>query len=153
MHARVLIAGVGNVCFGDDGFGVEVARRMRHGSLPPGVSAIDFGVRGLALAQALVEPHELLIVVAITTRGGEPGSLYVLDAPNGARGVTTESCSLDLPLVLAAVRAFGGRVPRVRIVGCEPADLGARMGLSDAVRRAVAPAVELARELALAEVG
>jgi hydrogenase maturation protease len=150
MARRVLVAGVGNVFFGDDGFGVEAARRLHaRGSLPGGAVATDFGVRGLHLAQALREPLELLIVLEIAPCGGPPGSLYVIDPADEARRLgSEEGCSLDIPLVLDAVRAFGAATPRVRIVGCEPSDVGARVGLSGAVARAIGPAIELCEGLA-----
>ncbi len=148
MRPRVLVAGVGNVFFGDDGFGVEVARRLRVQPLPDDTLVNDFGVRGLHLAQTLLEPTDLLIVTEIAPRGGPPGSLYLIDPLRDAHGIgTAEGHSLDIPLVLAAVRAFGGTMPRVRIVGCEPADLGAHLGLSDPVRHAVSPAMELVRRM------
>ncbi len=148
MTPRVLVAGVGNVFFGDDGFGVEVARRLSALPLPRGASVNDFGVRGLHLAHALLQPTEVLIVTEIAPRGGAPGTLYVIDPERDEHGIgTADGHSLDIPLVLAAVRAFGGSTPRVRIVGCEPADLGAHLGLSEPVRHAVAPAVDLVKRM------
>lgn len=150
MIRRVLVAGVGNVFFGDDGFGVEAARRLHaRGSLPGGAVVTDFGVRGLHLAQALREPLELLIVLEIAPLGGPAGSLHVIDPSDEARRLgSEEGCSLDIPLVLDAVRAFGAAMPRVRIIGCEPFDVGARVGLSEAVAAAIGPAIELCEGLA-----
>lgn len=146
MTGRVLVAGVGNVFFGDDGFGVEVVRRLRASEpLPPGATATEFGVRGLHLAQTLLDPFDLVVVVEVAPRGLVPGALHVFD-PTEHHG-SFEGHSLDIPLVLAAARAFGATLPRICIVGCEPADLGARVGFSEAVREALDPAVELARRL------
>ena len=50
---RVLVAGIGNVFLGDDGFGVEVATRLAEVRLPAGVHVEDFGIRGMDLAYAL----------------------------------------------------------------------------------------------------
>ena len=39
MKSSILIACVGNIFLGDDGFGVEVARRLASRTLPPEVSS------------------------------------------------------------------------------------------------------------------
>lgn len=144
--ARVIVAGVGNIFLGDDGFGVEVARRMAARPLPDGVRAADFGIRSLHLAYELLDhPGATTILVDAMPRGGAPGTVYVMEpdpdgapaAPAGdAHGVTPDT-------VLALVRALGGSPGRVVVVGCEPADCDERMGLSQAVADAVDPAVEL----------
>lgn len=143
MGARVLIAGVGNVYFADDGFGVEVARRLSADALPEGATAVEIGVRGLELARALRARMDLLVVIEVVAHGGEPGTLYLVDPLDDL-----SATSADLRLALAAARATGTAPARVSVIGCEPADLGARLGLSDPVRRAVDPALELARRLA-----
>ena len=78
MSARILIAGVGNIFFGDDGFGMEVVRRLSL-QPPEGAQVIDFGIRGLHLAYALLEPLDLLLVVDALSRGGAPGTVYALE--------------------------------------------------------------------------
>ena len=56
MAARVLVAGVGNLFLGDDGFGPEVVRRLaEQGTLPPGVRVVDYGIRGMHLAYDLLD--------------------------------------------------------------------------------------------------
>ncbi|HEY8432160.1 MAG TPA: hydrogenase maturation protease [Sandaracinaceae bacterium] len=139
--ARVLVAGLGNVCFGDDGFGVAVADRVARMELPPAARVVSFGVRGLELLRALDGKLELLVALEASPRGGSPGTLYVMEALDGAR-----SGSIELPLALAAARARG-IAPRVCVVACEPADLGAHSGLSAAVHRAVDPAARIVERL------
>ena len=86
-HPRILVACIGNIFLGDDGFGTEVARRLAARTLPPEVSVKDFGIRGLDLTYALLEPYELTILVDACPRGGEPGSVYLIepDPPTGER--------------------------------------------------------------------
>lgn len=155
MTPRVLIAGVGNVFLGDDGFGVEVAARLSGERLPDGVAAVDFGVRGIHLAYELLEPPELLLVVDAVSRGGEPGLLYLIE-PNlselSEQG-GLDAHGMDLPSVFSRVRALGGALPRVLIVGCEPALLDEHLGLSEPIRAAVEPALELVRETVRRELG
>jgi hydrogenase maturation protease len=143
---RVLIACIGNIFLGDDGFGVEVARHLAGRSFPPGVSLKDFGIRGLDLTYALLEPYDLIILVDACQRGGAPGSIYVIEPdpsegtnPNGEH-VALEAHAMNPTSVLRAVKEMGGAPGRVLIVGCEPADLGAeegKLGLSEPVTAAI----------------
>jgi hydrogenase maturation protease len=146
--ARVLIAGIGNVFFGDDGFGVEVARRLAAEALPPHIEVVDAGIAGLHLAYRLLEGYELFIAVDAVTRGQPPGTVYVLEPALDESIGRADAHSVDLRSVLASARAMGGQLGRVLVVGCEPLDLQARMGLSAAVEAAIEPAARRVRELA-----
>lgn len=141
---RVLVAGVGNVFFGDDGFGVEVARRC--GPLPD-ARVTDFGIRSIHLAFELLEPFELCIVADCMPRGGTPGTLYVVEPELDDAGGLADAHGMDLRVVSCAVRELGGILPRMVIVGCEPASVEPRLGLSASVAAAIPGAVELIREL------
>ena len=61
--ARVLVAGVGNVLLGDDGFGSEVARRLQAQSWPDGVRVMDYGIRGVDLAFDLMAGYDVAVLV------------------------------------------------------------------------------------------
>jgi hydrogenase maturation protease len=144
-----LIAGVGNIFLGDDGFGVEVARRLSAETLPPEVQVADFGIRGVHLAYELLEGYDTLILVDALARGDEPGTVYVVEPnlENGTDDVVSDAHSLDPRAVLAMVKSFGGELSRVVVVGCEPADLVEKIGLSDPVHNAVDEAVRVVRDL------
>ncbi len=153
---RVLIAGIGNIFWGDDGFGCEVARRLAQRPLRPGVRVRDFGIRAYDLAFALMDPWELVILVDATQRGGQPGTLYVVEPDlanlnvDGAP-VALQTHSLDPVQALRLVQAFGGTTADLLLVGCEPAELGdaddGQMGLSPAVAEAVERAPALVDDL------
>jgi hydrogenase maturation protease len=118
---RVLVAGVGNVFLADDGFGVEVVRRLADRPQPAGVEVADFGIRGMDLAYELQEDYDAVVIVDAVPRGKPPGTLYVIEAePDpGVRVVDTHG--MDPVRVLALAQTLG-RVPgRVLVVGCEPA--------------------------------
>lgn len=153
---RVLVAGVGNVFLGDDGFGVAVARRLAGECLPEGTRVADFGIRGTHLVFELLDPPDLLILVDATARGGAPGTLYVIDpeieAVDGHAGTPAVGHALAPAVVLATVRSLLGRLPRTRVVGCEPSSLTEGMELSPAVQRAVEPAALMVRRLIQSEV-
>src|SRR5262249_56961070 len=124
---RVLVAGVGNIFLGDDAFGVEVVRRLGRRPLPDGVRVVDFGIRGLDLTYALLDGHEAVILVDALPRGGEPGTLYVLEPEIGAPlgdAPPVEGHGMDPVKVLHLAAAMGGQVGRLLLVGCEPAPPG-----------------------------
>jgi hydrogenase maturation protease len=150
---QILVAGIGNTFLGDDGFGVEVVRRLADRPLAEGMRVVDFGIRGFDLACALLDGYDTVILVDTTRRGGRPGTLYVIepdpDEP-GAPGAAPAAHDLDPVQVFRLARALGGRLPRLRLVGCEPATFGpegGEVGLSEPVRAAVGGAVELIEAL------
>lgn len=154
---RILIAGVGNIFFGDDAFGVEVVRQLAERPLPGGVRVVDFGIRGLDLTYALLDGYEAVVLVDASRRGGAPGTLYVLEpGPEGPAGPAQpgpmiEMHSLEPQKVLRLARALGSRVERVLLVACEPAPAAAddemSMEMCEAVRAAVGEAVGLVESL------
>jgi len=129
---RILIACIGNIFFGDDGFGVEVARRLlsrKAGQYPEGVEVVDFGIRGIELAYTLLDDYDTLVLVDAVPRGGTPGTLYLIEPDlsgiNPQQGleagrVAIDSHSMDPVKVLAFARTLGARPIRTLLVGCEP---------------------------------
>ncbi|MEV7010950.1 hydrogenase maturation protease [Streptosporangium sp. NPDC051022] len=146
---RILVAGIGNLFLGDDGFGVAVARRLAGRGLPEGVVVNDFGIRGVHLAYELTGGgHDLTILVDAVSRGGPPGTLYVIE-PAAAEGPVPflDAHAMTPETVLALAGTLGGVNGGVLLVGCEPADLSPGMELSGPVARAVGPAAGLVLEL------
>ncbi|MGW4794499.1 hydrogenase maturation protease [Nonomuraea sp. NPDC004297] len=155
--ARILVAGIGNVFLGDDGFGVEVAQHLARQPRLPGVDVTDFGIRGMDLAYALQRDYDAAILVDAAPRGEPPGTLTVLEpdlepAPGAAsgRGPSVETHAMD-PVRVLRLAAELGRVPAVvRVVCCEPQSVGeALCELSDPVRAAVAEAANLVKALVM----
>jgi hydrogenase maturation protease len=147
---RVLVAGLGNIFLGDDGFGVEVARLLCRVPLPDGVRVEDYGIRSLHLAYELTGGgYDLTVLVDAAHRGGRPGSLYViepdLDAVPPATAADAHTMTPDA--IFASIRALGGAPGPALLVGCEPETVEERMGLSPPVAQAAVEAVRLVREL------
>jgi hydrogenase maturation protease len=152
---RVLVAGIGNIFLGDDGFGVETVRALAGRDLPDAVEVVDIGVRGVHLAYQVLDGYGTLILVDATERGGEPGTLYVIEhdgAGRDAEGVPLDGHRMAPDAVLALLGTLcagtGARPPRrTLVVGCEPASVEERIGLSAPVSAAVPQAVRLIEEL------
>jgi hydrogenase maturation protease len=143
------------VLLGDDGFGVEVARRLLAGdggALPAEVQVADFGIRALHLAYELLEPWDRVVLVDAMSRGAEPGSVFVLEPTAAAGdgpddGVEVDAHALHPAAVLRLARTLGARTDHVRVVGCEPLDTDERIGLSEPVARAIAEAVRIVQRM------
>lgn len=148
MAGKILIAGVGNIFLGDDAFGVKVAQELANRKLPDNVVIKDFGIRSYDLAYALMESWDLVILVDAVPFGGEPGTVYTIEPelPDGADIPSTlDAHSMNPVSVLQLVRALGGQVGRMLVVGCEPQNveepLNGETGLSAPVRAAVEEAI------------
>ena len=150
---RVLVAGIGNVFLGDDGFGVEVVRRLDPATLPAGVDVADYGIRGVHLAYDLLDGrHRTVVIVDAVPLDDPPGTLAVLQADPTGGGAPMDAHGMHPAAVLALLHDLGGSVDRVLVVGCAPAEVAERMGLSEPVAAAVDAAVRLVSEVVAAEV-
>lgn len=160
---RVLVACIGNIFLGDDGFGVEVAQQLRKRVYPPGVQVVDFGISGVELAYSLLDPYDELVLVDAVQRGKQPGTVYLIEpdlssinAQTGveARRVGLDTHSMDPLKVLAFAKTLGMQSVHTLIVGCEIANIGntedyeeMQMGLSEPIQTAVGEAVKLVDSL------
>ncbi|HXN25751.1 MAG TPA: hydrogenase maturation protease [Candidatus Acidoferrales bacterium] len=153
---RILIAGIGNIFLGDDGFGVEVASKLASHRFPQGVRVTDFGIRGFDLAYALMDGYETTILVDAYPGEGQPGSLFVVepDLQNlnsaGARTGFVDPHGMNPLNVLHMAVSMGAQLKRILLVGCVPATLGpeeGQMGLSEPVAAALDEAVRLVDSL------
>jgi hydrogenase maturation protease len=151
---RILVAGVGNTFLGDDGFGVEVARRLALEPLGDDVQIADFGVRGVHLAYELLDGrYDAAILVDVMSRGGRPGTLYAMthDPAIGSYALGDAHAQAMTPnAVLAWVRRVGVPVARVVVLGCEPMSISESIGLSAPVAASIDDAMEMIRELVAA---
>jgi hydrogenase maturation protease len=152
-HPTILVAGIGNIFQGDDGFGVEVIQRLAMREFPESVTIKDFGIRSYDLAYALLEDYGVVVLVDAAPRGDAPGTLYVVDLENagdGAQSVVLDAHAMNPVSVLRLARSIGDISSRIFLIGCEPATLGGEegeMGLSSEVSGAVDSAAGLVERL------
>src|SRR5262249_16093555 len=169
---KILIAGIGNIFLGGDGFGCAVVERLAGRPLPDGVRVIDFGIRGYDLAYALMDGYDVTILIDAVPRGGKPGALYTIEPdlnelnepdaqgmkvephamnPMLALGLAKSMVAMGVAMGVAMAVAMGnGELKRVLLVGCEPGPCGpeeGQMGLSEPVEAAVDGAVEMVESL------
>jgi hydrogenase maturation protease len=158
---RVLVAGIGNIFLGDDGFGVEVANRLvaRPEATPDTVRIEDFGIRGVHLAYELLEGYDALVLLDAVPMHEPPGTLAVIEVgtdlvpePGDEPAAIMDAHSMSPATVLSLLAGLGGaglggKLERILVVGCEPATVEEGIGLSDPVAGAVEPAVALVEEV------
>jgi hydrogenase maturation protease len=147
---RILVAGIGNAWLSDDGFGGEVVRRLEQRELPEGAVVLDFGTGGLDLAYEVMRGYDALVLVDVSRQGGEPGTLYVMEASEEDAEVGIEDGqvinphAMDPQTVLRFVKTVGAWPGKVVVVACEPGSVDEMgLGLSDEVARAVDGAADL----------
>lgn len=149
---QAIVAGVGNVLRGDDGFGPAVVEALAGLELPERTEVADVGIGGMHLVQQLMgKPYDGLVLVDAVDRDGRPGQLYVLDVevPDPAAGTDSDSRPLEVDLhqtdpsrIMLLARSLDALPPRRRIIGCQPESTDLRQGLSAAVEAAVEAAAD-----------
>jgi hydrogenase maturation protease len=149
----ILVAGIGNIFKGDDGFGVAVAHRMAGRPLPAGVTLKDFGIRGLDLTYALLDGYAGVILVDTAQRGKPPGTVYVIEPEASAiadpqpEDLLFSPHELDPARVLRLAAALGSQCRRVVLVACEPASFGDDEWGAMELTTPVAAAIDIAADL------
>jgi hydrogenase maturation protease len=150
---RILVAGIGNAWLRDDGFGGEVAKRLGERELPEEAAVFDFGTGGLDLAYEVMRGYDALILLDVSRQGGEPGTLYVMEADEDdvdagiEDGQVINPHGMDPQTVLRFVKSLGAWPGKVVVIACEPAQVEEMgFGLSDGVAGAVDGAVNLVLE-------
>lgn len=151
MTGRTLVAGIGNVFLGDDGFGVEVAQRLSREPWPDGVRILDAGIRARHLAFEILDGgYDSAVLVDVVRRGGTPGTVYLIEPAPGDASVPPDGHAMGPGEMLSFVTALGAGATRLLIVGCEPESIEEGMGLTPPVAAAVDEAVALVRSLVCA---
>jgi hydrogenase maturation protease len=153
----ILVACVGNIFLGDDGFGVEVARSLAHRTLSSNVFVKDYGIRGFDLAYALLEPWTAIILIDALPRNDAPGTLYIVEPDLShmgnptAPGMEMNPHGMDPVRVLNLTLTMGDILAPLFLIGCQPHDFGdeinGRMGLSEPVQSVVEDASNMVEEL------
>ena len=145
---NVLVAGIGNIFLGDDGFGVEVVKHLDGRVVPDGVKVADFGIRGVHLSYELLDGYDTLVLVDAMPLGEEPGTVAIFEPDiESIEASGMDAHSMNPAVVLGLLAGMGGHMPRVVLVGCEPLTIDEGIGLSDPVAAAVAPAAETVMQL------
>lgn len=144
---EILIACLGNIFYGDDAFGAEVAKSLSTKDLPENTKLIDFGIRGIDLAFELINDYKLVVLVDTIKIGAEPGSIFVLEPKSGEDGNDNFTHDLTPNKAMQIASRLKTKPQKMLLIGCEPANLEFHDEMSEAVKNAVEKAVEKILEL------
>ncbi len=125
-----LIIGLGNPILTDDAVGWRVAQALRDSAtelLNASVEITEACVGGLSLAEMMVGYQRVIVIDAIMTRGGVPGTVYQLKLSDLPGTLNTASAhDTNLITALAALRRYEAVVPAddaIEIVAIEAQDV------------------------------
>ncbi|WP_339109205.1 HyaD/HybD family hydrogenase maturation endopeptidase [Thioclava sp. GXIMD4216] len=149
---NILVLGIGNVLWADEGFGVRCVETMAQTySVPANVRLMDGGTQGLYLLPFLEECDALIVFDAVDF-GLEPGMMVTLrdkDVPAfmGAKKMSLHQTGFQD--VLATAELMGYAPAYLTLIGCQPEEIedyggGLRQVVSDQIQPAIA---ECIREL------
>jgi hydrogenase maturation protease len=140
----ILIAGIGNIFLGDDGFGPEVIRRVPAHLAGPRVKLTDYGIRGMHLAYDLLDGWQALVLIDALPSRGSPGTLHVFEADHRMLTAATglDAHAMDPAAVFASLNSLGGSPPHTVVIGCEVDNVEEGIGLSECVEAAVPQALQ-----------
>ena len=144
--AEVTILGVGNVILKDEGFGVRVAEYLdHHYTFPDSVQIVDGGTLGIELTQYVTGTNKLLVIDSING-GAEPGTVFRFhnDAIMEHFQDKLSAHEVGIQDVLALLTVTGHKIPAVILIGAQPFDVEAGVGLSDGMQALLPQIVEQA---------
>ena len=148
---RILIAGMGNVLRGDDGFGIRVVEELKNNQrVSDEIDIYEAGIGGIGLVQELMNGYDALIVVDAVEKGAKAGTLFVLEPLEHQMEISNKNLHesmvdmhyADPSKVLLMARALNVCPPKVFLIGCQPEYVDEAVeGLRPPVERAVPQAV------------
>jgi len=147
---RVVVLGVGNLLWADEGFGVRCVEALGDGwEFPPEVDILDGGTLGLALVPLLLGATHVLLFDAVDHRG-PPGSLVVARDAEVPRFMSASKMSLHqagMNDILASLDLLGHRPERFTVIGIKPVELADYGGsLTEPVQKQLPVALGLGLE-------
>ena len=150
MVEKVLVMGIGNVLWADEGFGVRCVEHLAENwSLPEGVTLLDGGTQGLYLLPFLEDADTLLVFDAIDY-GLTPGTLKLIEGDEVPRFMGAKKMSLHqtgFQDVIATAQLMDYCPAELLLVGCQPEELeDYGGGLRPVVAARIPEAVQIARD-------
>jgi hydrogenase maturation protease len=146
---KINVVGLGNLLFGDEGFGVEAMRSLEaSGTYPESVSFVDGGTQGLYLLDYFESCDRLLVFDSIIPREFEPRVYqYRNDELPAFIHRKMSSHQMGLSELLGVARLHDKLPGEIVLIGAPPQNLDLGSGLSDVMRRHLEEAVSQGRAL------
>lgn len=144
---RILVLGIGNILWADEGFGVRALEEFhRRYVVSDNVTILDGGTQGLYLVSYLEEADRLIVFDAVDY-GLEPGELKLVRDEEVPRFTGAKKMSLHqtgFQEVISAADLLGRCPKHLALIGCQPRDLETWGGpLTKPVSDQIGSAIEL----------
>jgi hydrogenase maturation protease len=146
---KINVVGLGNILFGDEGFGVEAVRALEaSGNWPKTVQFVDGGTQGLYLLDYFESCDALMVFDSIIPTEFEP-KVYVYRKEELPAFIHRKMSAHQMGLseLLAVARLHGREPSEIVLIGAPPHDLGLGNGLSEPMRGHLERAVEMGSEV------
>lgn len=152
----ILILGIGNLLWADEGFGVRTVEAMHNSWIfPENVRLLDGGTQGIYLVQ-LIRETDILVVFDAVDYGLPPGTLKLVEGDEVPKFLGAKKISLHqtgFQEVLAMAEMMGDPPTHLLLIGVQPVELEDYGGsLRPQVRDQIEPAINHALEY-LAQLG
>ncbi|MEI8571851.1 HyaD/HybD family hydrogenase maturation endopeptidase [Methylomonas sp. EFPC1] len=146
--ANILLLGIGNLLWADEGFGVRVIEHLqKHYRFPDNVQVVDGGTQGVYLIEH-VQAADVLVVFDAVDYGLPPATMKRVEndeVPNflGAKKMSLHQTGFQE--VLALAQMLGEYPQHLLLIGVQPEELEDYGGsLRPAVKAQIQPAIEMA---------
>ncbi|RKY28856.1 MAG: Ni,Fe-hydrogenase maturation factor [Candidatus Omnitrophota bacterium] len=136
MYKKIIILGLGNLLYKDEGIGIHLIRELEKMKLPPNLELIDGGVGSLDILLSLENIDKLIIIDALKG-GGAPATVYRIDYQELEAEIDFNNLSLhqlSLLEVLSLIKKLGKLPPKVLIIGVEPKEISPGLNLTSRLK-------------------
>ncbi|MGA3086431.1 MAG: HyaD/HybD family hydrogenase maturation endopeptidase [Thermodesulfobacteriota bacterium] len=145
---HIMILGIGNILFSDEGFGIRVIEKLMDlYEFSGNISFVDGGVLGMNLL-GIISEADHLIVVDVVRNGGKPGTMVRLEGDGIPARIRAKNSlhQVDFLEALTMCQVFD-KVPQTVILGVEPQDIDTlKDELTPSVQAKVEPMIEVVLE-------
>jgi len=146
---EILVMGIGNILFKDEGIGIRIAEKLMDMALPSDVEVLDGGILVTGFYPLMAGRKKVVILTAMKA-GSAPGTIYRLvddDIPGKRKGYFRTIQEMEFTNDLQDARLAGTKPGEIVFIGVEPADLGedgeqVEMRLSPVIEKKIPEIIE-----------
>ena len=149
---KILVLGIGNILFGDEGIGVHLSNFLKLNYRFSGENEVDFvdgGTLATMLIPLITSYDKVLILDCVSANNANVGEVYYFDFDNVPQIITWAGSAHEVEMLQTLrLTAINGDLPPVKIIGIIPEVIGEETAftLSDSVKEGAKLMEKLALE-------
>lgn len=149
---KILVLGIGNILFGDEGIGVHLSNFLKLNYSFSGENEVDFvdgGTLATMLIPLITSYDKVLILDCVSVDNAAIGEVYYFDFDNVPQIITWAGSAHEVEMLQTLrLTAINGDLPPVKIIGIIPEVIGedTAFTLSPAVKKGAKLMEKLALE-------